>query len=91
MSEFKVGDWVIYLLKDPDSEPYIRQAPHQIIGFEGDKLRLAFGSFPLSKFRKASEEEASVGYRMKKYDQDTLGDDFPIENHISPNCKAKDV
>ncbi|QNY28456.1 hypothetical protein IC763_06040 [Acinetobacter seifertii] len=20
-----------------------------------------------------------------------LGDDFPIENHISPNCKAKDV
>ncbi|WP_198077775.1 hypothetical protein [Acinetobacter calcoaceticus] len=20
-----------------------------------------------------------------------LGDDFPIENHISPNCKSKDV
>lgn len=87
MSEFKVGDWVIYLLKDPNSESYYRQYPYQIIGFEGDKLKLVFGAFPISKFRKASEEEVSVGYRMKKYDQETLGDDFPIENRISPNCK----
>jgi len=24
-------------------------------------------------------------------DSDTLGDDFPIENRISPNCKSRDV
>jgi len=30
--------------------------------------------------------------RLAKFYFDSyLGDDFPIENHISPNCKAKDV
>ncbi|HEO1775955.1 TPA: hypothetical protein VAM24_003825 [Acinetobacter baumannii] len=32
-------------------------------------------------------EEIAVGHRI---DND-MGDDFPIENHISPNCQSRDV
>ncbi|WP_149931650.1 hypothetical protein [Acinetobacter oleivorans] len=34
----------------------------------------------------ATPEEIAAGHRI---DND-LGDDFPIENHISPNCKVSD-
>ncbi|EIB6858201.1 hypothetical protein AXY30_RS10610 [Acinetobacter baumannii] len=45
------------------------------------------GRISSSLFNFASAEEIAAGHRI---DND-LGDDFPIENRISPLCKSKDV
>lgn len=39
----------------------------------------------------ATTEEIAAGHRIDTKQTEDIGDDFPIENHISPNCKAKDV
>ncbi|MCZ0696047.1 hypothetical protein OZZ14_00700 [Acinetobacter baumannii] len=36
-------------------------------------------------------EHVSIAHVINPFPCEELGDDFPIENHISPNCKAKDV
>ncbi|QBB77304.1 hypothetical protein CUC60_016195 [Acinetobacter baumannii] len=47
-----------------------------------------FSEFPpYADIRHATPEEIAAGHRI---DND-MGDDFPIENHISPLCKSKDV
>ncbi|MDC4952829.1 hypothetical protein OHW04_02160 [Acinetobacter baumannii] len=36
-------------------------------------------------------EHVSVAQVINPFPCEELGDDFPIENHISPNCQARDV
>lgn len=43
--------------------------------------------FANDEFRHATPEEIAAGHRI---DND-MGDDFPIENHISSHCQSKDV
>ncbi|WP_336975620.1 hypothetical protein [Acinetobacter pittii] len=43
--------------------------------------------FDSNEMRHATPEEIAAGHRI---DND-MGDDFPIENHISPNCQSRDV
>ncbi|MFJ1518483.1 hypothetical protein ACG59Z_01085 [Acinetobacter sp. ABJ_C1_1] len=47
-----------------------------------------------SRFSYTSEQAKRIGDRqLERYMKmaETLGDDFPIENHISPYCQSKDV
>ncbi|WP_424585512.1 hypothetical protein [Acinetobacter baumannii] len=94
MSEFKVGDWV--KMKD-DSSAWMGRVEAieykpcfdskwnryeiEILVFEdGKKLGSEWAIHVKS-------EEITAGHRI---DND-MGDDFPIENRISPLCKSKDV
>ncbi|MFP0544410.1 hypothetical protein ACLDWA_04960 [Acinetobacter baumannii] len=36
-------------------------------------------------------EHVSIAHVINPFPCEELGDDFPIENHISPLCKSKDV
>lgn len=36
-------------------------------------------------------EHVSIAQVIKPFPCEEFGDDFPIENHISPNCKVEDV
>lgn len=85
MSEFNYTDIVVF------KPQYDNQDMYQItwssecgkwIEVEGIEGRISS-----SLFNFATPEEIAAGHRI---DND-LGDDFPIENHISPNCKAKDA
>ncbi len=91
MSEFKVGDWV--KIKD-DSSAWMgkvaaieykpcfdskwNRCEIEILVFE-DGTKLGSGW--------AIHVVKAAGHRI---DND-MGEDFPIENHISPNCKVEDV
>ncbi|EHU1442013.1 MULTISPECIES: hypothetical protein [Acinetobacter] len=83
MSEFKVGDKVVFLSnKSDDTEIYTVEAVLDDGRFLGiNDYRQAFSSI---KFKRAEPEEIAAGHRI---DND-LGDDSHIENHISPNCKT---
>lgn len=86
MSEFKVGDKVVFQnSKSDDTEIYTVEAVLDGGRFLGiNDYRQAFSSI---KFRHAEPQEIAAGHRI---DND-LGDDFPIENHISPNCQSRDA
>ncbi|HFG6845816.1 hypothetical protein U2E19_18785 [Acinetobacter baumannii] len=77
MSEFKVGDKVVF------KECSFKQEPRLVTHIKnvGEVTYLYFG--------------CDVGLSaklMRLYLEDAdLGDDFPIENRISPLCKSKDV
>lgn len=80
MSEFKVGDWVINLNGAYDNLEVIASVEQD--GYFTTKS----GMFCNPKVhRLAKEQEIAVGHRI---DCETL--DKP-ENHISLNCKSKDV
>ncbi|MDC5195538.1 hypothetical protein OHW50_00255 [Acinetobacter baumannii] len=86
MSEFKVGDYVVH-------PKFSNKGLYKIYEISGSitKVQLMPNgrksySFE-SDIRHATPEEVSVGHRI---DND-MGDDFPIENRISPLCKSKDV
>ncbi len=36
-------------------------------------------------------EHVSIAHAINPFPCEELGDDFPIENHISPNCQSRDV
>jgi hypothetical protein len=87
MSEFKVGDKVVYT--DIQGSCVLTYD-----GQDEGALKLHWLSYPdgttgyifsLDKIRKAEPEEIAAGHRI---DCETL--DKP-ENHISPNCKSRDV
>ncbi|WP_098732333.1 hypothetical protein [Acinetobacter baumannii] len=80
MSEFKAGDHVIYM-HPAYTLVYLVQA---VKGMEILVNEVWFDGY---HFRHATPEEIAAGHRI---DND-LGDDFPIENRISPLCKSKDV
>ncbi|MFX6426245.1 hypothetical protein ABTG38_10535 [Acinetobacter baumannii] len=83
MSEFKVGDYVVH-------PKFSNKGLYKIYEMSGSitKVQLMPNgrksySFE-SDIRHATPEEIAAGHRI---DND-MGDDFPIENHISPNCKT---
>ncbi|MGQ1104677.1 hypothetical protein ACT4Y0_03715 [Acinetobacter baumannii] len=113
MSEFKVGDKVVFQnSKSDDTEIYTVEAVLDGGRFLGiNDYRQAFSSI---KFRHAEPQEIAAGHRidfptlpkpvgslqelhpefakvLNENFLELLGDDFPIENHISPLCKSKDV
>ncbi|HEM7794023.1 hypothetical protein F4T81_19985 [Acinetobacter nosocomialis] len=86
MSEFKVGDYVVH-------PKFSNKGLYKIYEMSGSitKVQLMPNgrksySFE-SDIRHATPEEIAAGHRI---DND-MGEDFPIENHISPNCKVEDV
>lgn len=88
MSEFKVGDWVktqghkgLMIIYKVTGE----KAIVDVISRAGKSIGLT--GYKLSEIEHASEDEIKAGHRI---DND-LGDDFPIENHISPHCQSRDV
>ncbi|MDC4544939.1 hypothetical protein OHV61_14795 [Acinetobacter baumannii] len=82
MSEFKAGDQIV--AKDESIKKVFT-----ILGVEyGDLFKVAERSFfEIGSFRHATPEEIAAGHRI---DND-MGDDFPIENRISPYCQSRDV
>ncbi|EMK0200953.1 hypothetical protein R0627_002881 [Acinetobacter baumannii] len=86
MSEFKVGGYVVHP-KFSDKGLYkIYEMSGSIIKVQLMPNGRKSYSFE-SDIRHATPEEIAAGHRI---DND-LGDDFPIENRISPLCKSKDV
>lgn len=116
MSEFKVGDKVVFQnSKSDDTEIYTVEAVLDGGRFLGiNDYRQAFSSI---KFRHAEPQEKAAGHRIEssndqaisdcsvsnlcqndtqnslpiKQENQDMGDDSHIENHISPLCKSKDV
>ncbi|MFX6505052.1 hypothetical protein ABTG29_10865 [Acinetobacter baumannii] len=82
MSEFKVGDRIVYLVEWDD-----------FLGIMTYDSRFDDSSWNhKNMIRKATPEEIAAGHRIDKPSNsgelETL--DKP-ENHISPNCKVEDV
>ncbi|MGQ0862924.1 hypothetical protein ACT4XX_10370 [Acinetobacter baumannii] len=89
MSEFKVTDLIVAKGEnDPEGLlPKVVQV-HEIfeseIRCEDDQgLSCLILKSHLHMWRFAESQEIAAGHR--------IDDDFPIESHISPHCKAKDV
>ncbi len=86
MSEFKVGDYIVIDQKyDKTFMPVL-----QIISEGKNYFYCNDGQVhksQMEQWRKAEPEEIAAGHRI---DND-MGDDFPIENRISPHCQSKDV
>ncbi|MBR7715579.1 hypothetical protein [Acinetobacter nosocomialis] len=94
MSEFKFGDKVCFL--GGHSLPEFFGGVYEVIGQtiagifndeyvlndKGKNRRVSYKAI-----RHATPEEIAAGHRI---DND-MGDDFPIENRISPNCQSRDV
>lgn len=83
MSEFKVGDCVVY----KDSNKYKNHLFKVVDVEDGIAIAVEAGQecfvyFP--DMRLAEDTEIAAGYRI---DND-MGDDSHIENHISPHCKT---
>ncbi|HHX4831946.1 TPA: hypothetical protein ACVB6Z_000379 [Acinetobacter baumannii] len=85
MSEFKVGDKVVLKSSSQNKVMTIQESYKEFIRAYWDKEHYSFAH--KVNFRFAEDEEITAGHRI---DND-LGDDFPIENRISPLCKSKDV
>ncbi|HEO1774354.1 TPA: hypothetical protein VAM13_002724 [Acinetobacter baumannii] len=91
MSEFKVGDKVVFQnSKSDDTEIYTVEAVLDGGRFLGiNDYRQAFSSI---KFRHAEPQEKAAGHRIDKpSDSGELETLDKLENHISPLCKSKDV
>ncbi|QYC51402.1 hypothetical protein [Acinetobacter phage BUCT628] len=88
MSEFKVGDKVVSIAQDTIRNIFEITAinPNYMESFDHE---LNYGFWRIAK-----PEEIAVGHRIDQTSVKPIvdiGDDFPIENHISPNCKVEDV
>ena len=95
MSEFKTKDVVVMNVPKGSFYDYgglmevaIGGGPRPFVGWHPI---FKYGSVDKSVIRHATPEEVSLGHRIGTKQIEDIGDDFPIENHISPNCKAKDV
>lgn len=93
MSEFKAKD--IVAMNVPKGSFYDYNGLMEVsIAIDGEP-KVFVGWHPIFKYgmvdksviRHATPEEIAAGHRI---DND-MGDDFPIENHISPNCQSRDV
>lgn len=85
MSEFKVGDKVVF--KSSSLSAYVKDVK-EVLRCAGDYyLVWKKDGFHVNLLRHATPEEIAAGHRI---DND-MGDDFPIENHISPNCQSRDA
>lgn len=62
---FEVGDKVVYLPRTSSNIPFIQQNVCTITGLniEG-MISLIFGSFPISRFKHATDDEIKVGHRI---------------------------
>jgi hypothetical protein len=92
MSEFKVGDKVVFInnvysdCKEVLTVDFIGRFDLMLSNKnKGIELNEICGWSVI--VRHATPEEIAAGHRI---DND-MGEDFPIENHISPNCKVEDV
>ncbi|MDC4304474.1 hypothetical protein NQ910_06295 [Acinetobacter baumannii] len=85
MSEFKVGDKVVY--RNQCSMIWRGVYTVGAVRSNGDVIERDCIATPKEWLSKATPEEIAAGHRI---DND-LGDDFPIENHISPHCQSRDV
>lgn len=85
MSEFKVGDQIV------KTNPNIKYAHIRTViattKSGGAVLDYSGYGYKAPRVRHATPEEIAAGHRI---DND-MGDDFPIENHISPNCQSRDA
>ncbi|HFG6880768.1 hypothetical protein [Acinetobacter baumannii] len=100
MSEFKVGDKVV--VKDtpfwPDDH-FIQTVKAEHIGqWYMNSWRLAEPAEVQAGFRKGCKAFDDYWYGRSEAEEvkamellNDMGDDFPIENRISPLCKSKDV
>lgn len=91
MSEFKVGDKVVckyeHIILFGNVVLEIKNFREDLKEV-GDFCTFTNGNdYWLSALRCATPQEIAAGHRI---DND-MGDDFPIENRISPLCKSKDV
>ncbi|SSP18504.1 Uncharacterised protein [Acinetobacter pittii] len=90
--EYKVGDMVVFknkpIIEKIKNVFEVKKVTDEgvVIGQVeiGGELRDFHPIF--NQIRKAEPEEITVGHRI----DNNLGDDFPIENHISPLCEVKD-
>ena len=82
-SEFKVGDWVVFVnSKSDDEDLYAIEAVLDDGAFLGiSHYRQAF---PVKRFRHATPAEIKAGRRL----DDTTDHVTDITNHISPNTKV---
>ncbi|MFW1768218.1 hypothetical protein [Acinetobacter baumannii] len=98
MSEFKVGDKITTLLCD-DILTVIGIGHGHFLKAKGFNCHgMKDGECNVLSFqvKHATLAEIAAGHRIDHIHQSgklvtDLGDDFPIENHISPNCKSRDV
>jgi hypothetical protein len=96
--EFEVGDLVVL---SPFSGDFAKShnALYDIFDFENDLKTIALMSdrkggevrSSTQHLRLATKAEFEAGHRIDTKQNEDIGDDFPIENRISPHCKAKDV
>lgn len=88
MSEFKAGDYVV-LVAAGTKDLLLQVLDHK---YTDDLYRVKIlstgqcGPVFKNEIQHASKEEIAAGHRI---DND-MGDDFPIENRISPMCEVKD-
>ncbi|HCT7911883.1 TPA: hypothetical protein OT848_000389 [Acinetobacter baumannii] len=86
MSEFKVGDFIVIDHKhDKTFMPVLKilsEGKNYFYCNDGQVHKSQ-----MEQWRHAKPEEIAAGHRI---DND-MGDDFPIENHISPHCQSRDV
>lgn len=88
MSEFKEGDYVV-LVGTGTKDVLLEIVEHMYTPDMHRVKILSTGQYgPVFKndIRHATPEEIAAGHRI---DND-MGDDFPIENRISPLCEVKD-
>ncbi|MFL4437621.1 hypothetical protein [Acinetobacter baumannii] len=85
MSEFKVGDKVVF--KSSRLGGHVRTVKEVFITGGDTHLVWNRDGFHINLLRHATPEEIAAGHRI---DND-MGDDSHIENHISPNCQSRDV
>ncbi|ENV02425.1 hypothetical protein [Acinetobacter sp. NIPH 817] len=81
MSEFKVGDLIVYLADWDDFDG--------IMTYDASRDDDSWNHGNM--IRHATPEEIAAGHRIDTKQIEDIGDDEHLENHISPNCKAKDV
>jgi len=90
MSEFKVGDFIVF---DPKHDKTFMPVL-QILSEGKNYFYCNDGQVhksQMEKWRKAEPEEVAVGHRIDTKQIEDIGDDRDMSQHISPNCKAKDV
>lgn len=98
MSEFKVGDKVV--LVDTGTKDVLLEIVEHMYTPNMHRVKIiATGQYgPVFKndIRHATPQEIAAGHRIDHVSQEgnmvhDLGEDSHIENHISPNCKSRDV
>ncbi|MFW1903638.1 hypothetical protein [Acinetobacter baumannii] len=107
MSEFKVGDKVVLKSSSQNKVMTIQESYKEFIRAYWDKEHYSFAHESNFRFAEDEEIAAghridkTIGTLEELHPEfakvlhenflELLGDDFPIENHISPLCKSKDV